>query len=479
MSSRLIERHRRMKAYVLLVLILGFCPSMAQQPAEKSVSIEMGEKDLSLNQPFILSVVVRNSPSRPSVQFPELPGLEKRSASATSTSNVVNGKTVLIQTISQQYFAKKEGKNVLAPFEVTVDGIKIRSEGATLIFNKVEGESISTENPSGDEEIISSMEELVDGSIFLSVKVSKSIVYVREGFSIRLALYVAKSAPIEMEFYHLDAQLQNILKKIRPATCWEENVGIEEIIQREVSIGGRKFTEYQMYQAMFFPITLQSVSFPAVKLDMMLLESLPDGKRNKKVETFYSRPVRVLVKSLPPHPQKDQIAVGSYALKEKLTREQVYSGESLRYMFTIKGDGNIATITPPELSESNAFDFYPPDVSQTVQRSYEKVSGEKTFDYYIVARQKGDFRLGKFFQWIYFDPVKAKYDTLRSSEVLEVAGENLQASALSGNGADPVFGNIEELDTNEIYIDYQKIIRNLTNAVVFFLLGAMVWVFRK
>lgn len=478
MSSRFIERSRRMKAYVLLVLILGFCPLMAQQPAEKSVSVEMGEKGLTLNQPFILSVVVRNSTSRPSVQFPELPGLEKRSASATSTSNVVNGKTVLIQTISQQYFAKKEGKNVLAPFEVTVDGTKVRSEGTTLTINKVEGEAVSTENSDG-EEIISSTEDIASRSIFLSVKVSKSIVYVREGFSVRLALYVAKSAPIEMEFYRLDVQLQNILKKLRPATCWEENVGIEEIIQREVSIGGKKFTEYQMYQSIFFPITLQSVSFPAVKLDMMLLESLPDGRRNKKVEAFYTRPVRVLVKSLPPHPQKDQIAVGNYALKEKLTREQVYSGESLRYMFTIRGDGNIATITPPEMAESKVFDFYPPDVSQTVQRSYEKVSGEKTFDYYIVARQKGDFKLGRFFQWIYFDPIKARYDTLRSSEVVEVAGENLQASALSGDGADPVYGNIEELGTDETYIDYQEIIRNLTNAVVFLLLGAMAWVFRK
>ncbi len=468
-----------MKAYVFLVLISGICPLMAQQSAEKSISVEMGEEALNLNQPFILSVVVRNSASRPSVQFPELPGLEKRSASATTTSNVVNGKTVLIQTISQQYFAKQKGKNVLAPFEVTVDGAKVRSEGTTLTFNKAEGEAVSTENAENEEEIISSVEDIASESIFLSIKVTKPIVYVREGFSVRLALYVAKSAPIEMEFYRLDTQLQNILKKLRPATCWEENVGIEEIIQREVSIGGKRFTEYQMYQAVFFPITLQTVSFPAVKLDMLLLETLPNGKKKRKVEAFYSSPVRVLVKPLPPHPRKDQIAVGNYALQEKLTREQVHSGESLRYIFTIKGDGNIATITPPELAESKAFDFYPPDVSQTVQRSYEKISGEKTFDYYIVARQKGDFKLGRFFQWIYFDPSKAKYDTLRSSETIEVAGENLQAATLSADGADTVYDNIEELATNGHYIDYQEIIRNLTNAVVFLLLGAMVWIFKK
>lgn len=464
---------------MLLVLISGFYPLMAQQPAEKSVSVEVGENDLVLGQPFIASVIIRNSTNRPSVQFPELPGLEKRSASATSTSNVVNGKTVLIQTISQQYFAKQEGKFVLTPFEILVDGTRIKSEGVTLTISKAEGELVSTGNFDDGEEIISSVDDLASGSIFLSVKVSKSIVYVREGFSVRLALYVAKSAPIEMEFYRLDAQLQSILKKIRPATCWEENVGIEEIIQREVSIGGKKFTEYQMYQAVFFPITLQSVYFPSVQLDMLLIEPLSNGQKNRKVESFYTRPARVLVKPLPPHPQKDQIAVGNYQLTEKLTRRKVYSGESLRYMFTILGDGNIATITRPEAVDSEVFDFYPPDVSQTVQRSYERVSGEKTFDYYIVARQKGNFKLSRFFQWIYFDPATAKYDTLQSSETVEVAGENLQSAALSGDGVDPVYGDIGELETDITYVDYQKIIRNLTNAVVVFLMGAMIWIFRK
>ena len=469
-----------MKKYVLLILISSYCPLLlAQQPTEKSVSVELGEKVLTLNQPFILSVVIRNSTNRPLVQFPELPGLEKRSVYATTISNVVNGKTVLVQTISQQYYAKREGKSLLPPFEVTVDGTKVKSEGATLSFDRAVGELVSTASDDREQEKLSITEDISGGSIFLSVKVSKPIVYVREGFSVWVALYVAKSAPIEMEFYQLDTQLQSILKKLRPATCWEENVGIEEIIQREVTIGGKNFTEYRMYQSVFFPITLQSVLFPAIKLDMLLLETLPDGKKGRKVESFYSRPVRVLVKSLPPHPRRDQIAVGNYALEEKLTREQAHSGESLRYMFTIKGDGNIATITPPELADSRVFDFYPPDVSQTVVRSYERVSGAKTFDYYIVTRQKGEFKLGRFFYWIYFDPGRAKYDTLLSSKIIRVTGENLTPMALSGEGNDAIYGNIDELATDTTYTDYQEIIRNLTNAVVFLLLGAMVWIFKK
>ncbi len=460
--------------------MLLFFPVFGQQPTDRDVSVEVGEKTFALDEAFVISVVVKNSARRPSIQFPNLKGLEKRSASATSTTSSVAGKTVLIQTISQSYHALSEGDLKIRPAVILVDEARIRLDAMTLSVKKNEEVDKSTDLENEILEIISDETELTAGDIFLSLKVSKPTVYVREGFSARLALYVAKSAPIEMEFYKLDTQLRAILKKLRPATCWEENVGIEEIIQRDVQVGGRAYTEYQMYQAVFFPITLQTVPFPAVGLDMLLVTPDPDGPaKQKKVTTFYSRPIRVLVKPLPPHPHRDQIAVGQYRLREQLTRRALSSGQSLRYLFTIEGEGNLATIAAPDIPESPAFDFYPPELSQTVQRSYDRVRGEKTFDYFIVAKQNGTFPLGRFFQWVYFDPAKGRYDTLHSEATVRVAGRNMPTVQMAGEGANSVYDNIEDLDTTEEYVDYQRIIQNLTNMVIAVLLGFMVWVFRK
>ena len=469
-----------MKIYVFIIIFLSFFQVAAQQQESPEISVETGKQNLTLSQPFILSVVVKNNVNRPSVQFPELKGLEKRSASATSTTSTISGKTVLVQTISQQYFAIEEGKYEIPPFVVVVDGTKIKSDGLTLLFRKGEKEAVSTEKKEEEAKIVASEEETASDDVFLSVRTTKSIVYVQEGFALRMSLYVAKSAPIEMDFYQLDTQLKSILKKLRPATCWEENVGIEEIIQREVSIRGRRYTEYQMYQAMFFPFTRQTVSFPAVGLSMLVLNGQPgDEDRKKSIRTFYSKPTRVLIKPLPPHPLRDQIAVGSYALREELTKKLLSSGESLRYLFTIEGEGNLATITAPDVPASKAFDFYPPDVNQTVRRSYEKVRGEKTFDYFIVAKQKGTYPLGRYFQWIYFDPKKSRYDTLRSEKTIQVVGENLSNVGLAGDKSNSIYDNIEALDTSGDYVDYQTITRHMTNLVVIALLGIMIWIFRK
>ncbi len=439
----------------------------------------MGKQNLAVNQPFILSVVVKNNTNRPSVLFPEIEGLQKRSASATSTTSTIGGKIVLIQTISQQYFALQPGKYEILPVVIVVDGSKVKTDEFTLTFIKGDTDPVSTEKVTEDSEIISS-EETSSEDVFLSIRASESAVYVRQGFAVRLSLYVAKSAPIEMDFYQLDLQLQSILKKIRPATCWEENVGIEEIIQRKVDIRGREYTEYQMYQATFFPFTMQTVSFPAVGLNMLMSRSETEANGKKKaIQLFQSKPIRVLVKPLPPHPLRDQIAVGNFRLKEQLTKEKLSSGESLRYLFTIEGEGNLATISEPDVPDSKAFDFYPPDIHQTVRRSYEKVSGEKTFDYFIVAKQKGTYPMGRFFQWIFFDPGRMRYDTLRSSKTLVVVGENLKTIGYAGEQANSIYENLEELDTDMTYVDYQEITRNLTNLVVLGLLGVMIWIFRK
>jgi len=468
-----------MKVYAFISIFLWSLPTWAQRLPEQDVHIEVGVKNLTLNQPFILTIIIKNYANRPTVAFPDFEGLEKRSASATSTTNSVGGKTIIIQTISQQYFAKQEGEYVLPEFNIIINGEKVKAEGVTLTFKKGKEES-KTSAPNSDElPTITSSDETGTEDVFLLAKASRTSVYLKEGFSLRLALYVAKNTPIDMEFYQLNSQLQAILKRLRPATCWEENVGIEEIIQKEVVISGRSYTEYQMYQAMLFPFTVQNVSFPVVSLKMLVTEPKAGGGRNKSLQTFYSKAARVVVKPLPPHPQKDQVAVGEYALKETLTKDSLASGESLRYMFTIAGKGNLATIMAPEVPVVKAFDFYPPDVKQIVQRSYEQVSGEKTFDYFIVAKQKGRYPLGRFFQWVYFNPARARYDTLRSSKTITVAGEDLQTANMMNSDARFIYDNIEELDTTEGYVDYQRIIRILTNAVVIVLLGIMVWIIRK
>lgn len=466
------------KLHVFLNILLFFSVIARAQTQPSDISIETGKENLTLNQPFTITVVVKNSENRPAITFPEIEGLQKTSASATTTMSTIGGTTVLIQTKIQQYFAPKEGDYEVPPFTVIVNGTRIKSEGLTVTFSKSQSEDVPTDLFTEDQDI--TLEETASEDISLVVSANKSNVYIREGFGVRLSLYVAESAPVEMEFYKLDAQLQAILKKLRPPSCWEENLGLDEVIQRTVEIKGKKFTEYRMYQAVLFPLTALPVVFPSVKLDMLIFETKSNGEtRQRAIRSFSSKPVRINVKQLPNHPKRDQIAVGEFHVDERLSRHNVSAGESVNFTFKISGVGNIAAINAPELPASPAFDIYNPDINQVIRRSSKQVGGEKTFDYTMVAKKEGSYPLVRFFQWVYFDPKRAEYDTLRSLETIEVIGSQSPAAGIESKKTSGIYDNLEQLDTTERFINYQKIVRSLINAVILALFIGMIWVFRK
>lgn len=466
-----------MKLYALLNIFLCFSGIAWAQSADNAATIEYGSKNLTLDQPFVISVVLRDVETRPSVIFPEIKDLEKRSKSATSSVSTVDGRKVVIQTITQEYYATKAGNYLIPEFTLTVNNVKLRSDETMVVFAKTGSEGANAED--GDDVAVTEVDDNSQ-SVFLSVQTDKKQVYIRQGFSVRISLYIAENAPVQMEFYRFNEQLQGILKALRPVNCWEENIGVEEIIKRKVTIRGRRYAEYNMYQARLFPITTEDISLPAVKLDMLVTESGAAVNVEKKlVRGFTSRPVTVVVKQLPDHPLRDQVAVGQYSLKERLSSDLVYPGESVRYMFKVEGVGNIKAIPAPVIQASSSFDIYPPEVSQVIKRSYQSVVGEKTFDYFVVPRKDGEFPLSRYFNWVYFDVEKQRYDTLTSAASLEVRGDDYKLANLSLSGSSGLYDNLESLDSSRETIDYKKILKDLTNIVIVMLLAAMIWVFRK
>jgi hypothetical protein len=468
-----------MKLYGLLHILLCFSSFVATgQEISDEYSIEIPSKNLPLSEPLVISVILRDVENRVPVIFPDIEGLEKQSKSATSAINTVEGKKVVIQTISQQYFSSKPGRYVIPDFTIVANGVKIHSEETVVIFS-VAGSGGNDQVEASETALLPELSE-IGRDIFLSVQVDKRSVFIREGFAIRLSLFVAENAPVNMEFYQFNRQLPAMLKTLRPPTCWEENVGLEEIARKRIAIGGREYTEYNMYTGQLFPLTLQDIIIPAVTLEMLVVsDGEADGEVVRALKPFTSKGLKIGVKPLPGHPLSDKVPVGQYNLIERLSTATVYPGESVRYVFKVVGKGNIKAIPDPEVLTNAAFDFYPPDVSQLIRRSDWSVTGEKEFDYFVVPRQEGKFPLARYFQWIYFDPVAARYDTLRPAKVLQVKGEDYRLGNVAFSSALSLYDNLEKLDSSRDTIDFRKILKNLTNAIVVILLAGIVWIFRK
>lgn len=464
-----------MKLYRFLNFLLNFfllaAPAFAQVP---EVRVEVGDTELRSGQPFEIKVLVRNPHDRSEVLFPNLRGLEKGSSTRLRSSAGVEDSQVPQEVIVQQYFFSGDYLEVPAS-EVTVNGARYGVPALVLRIKDDLKDSVSIRELEAQQNLDAELSDhLEKEDVFLTVRSNRNSVYLREGFGLYLSLFVAKDVRLSMEFYNLDNQLKEITRQLKPDGCWEENTWIDEIVPRPITLRGRDYTEYRLYQSVFFPFIRKDVTFPAISLKMDM------GESGAGVRTFYSRPLSVAVRNLPPHPRRDMVAVGSYDLVESLSATGVSVGQPFKYKFGITGQGNIAAIPAPATIPVQTFEFYPPEVNQTLRADLRTVSGTKTFEYTLVARQKGLFPLKGYFQWIFFDPVREVYDTLRSGQTIAVSGiSGAVTESVAPIGENRLYANLEQLDSRGILRNYSGIFRIVMNVVVILMLLSALWVFRK
>lgn len=468
----------RYKIYILFLIYFCTITTIVAQVGENPFSVVFSSTEITLQEPFTISVKVTGLEQVPLISFPdEIKNFHKRESSRSSFTSKIGGVTIITYTISQNYYPIKTGIFNTGPLEILVNKQVLRSEGTTVLVKK--DTDLSQEEELIEEPVIELGTEVKKGA-FLAVSVNKRRVYVQEGFNLRLSLLVSESNTAEMDFYEVEKQLEKILKVLKPANCWEENFGIQEIPAIPIEIGGENFTEYRIYQASFFPLNTQSIQIPAVSLTMKVMPKMVEEETvTSKLQTFISKPLTITVANLPVHPLRNQVIVGNYRLEEKISSNQLQTGKSYKYDFKIIGEGNIQAIREPTFTNNALFDIYPPDIENNVLRKKGQIAGEKTFHFQVIPKKNGNFDLSNMIFWVYFNPKKQMYDTLHSSIKLTIKGENIQTTQLGTSESESVYADIENWDATKLVIDYQAIIRNIANVLVIVMLIGMIFIFRR
>ena len=457
----------------------------------QEATIELGPDEIALNQGFTITITVHNERLREYDDFPDIEGFRKMGTTSSSNTSIINGQISSSQSTIQQYAALNEGTFRLKPFKITVNGKKISSPGKTIKVGPASrrntrydpfSNSIFDEyfGRGGEEEFMD-----VKADAFLALTTDKDEVYLGEGFTATLAFYVSEANRAELDFYDVSRQVSEASKLISPSNCWEESFSIENIKGELVVLNKKRYMRYKLFQSAYYPwnlepIELNSVPFELIKYKVSKRRSFFGRNRQEDFQTFYSLPKIINVKDLPPHPLKDQVAVGDYYLEEKVSTTTPKTGESFNYRFQLFGEGNISAINNPEVPNDDTFDFYPPNVRQNIKRGNGKVSGVKQFNYYGIPNEPGEYHLKDYFNWIFFNTKTEQYDTLSSELVLNVSGESKRNLSISSNDLGS-FYDIIEFENNKLTSRvgdvYTKIFANIF--ILIMLVLSLIFVFRK
>ena len=443
------------KLTLLLLLVSASLFSVAQQ-----VQITLGPDEIGENQAWMITVTVQNDRLKSYDNFPDIEGFRKRGTSSQSSTNIINGQISSSQSIIMTYLPERQGLVNVPAFSMTINGAKQNIAGKKVRVGPPVQRQQSTDPFSryfdrdprddffgrGEAEFVDIKEDA-----FFALSTSKDEVFAGEGFTATLAFYVSDNNRAPLQFYELGRQLSDILKKIKPATCWEENFNIENIEGESIDINGKSYTQYKVYQAVFYPLNTEPVTFPSVGLEMIKYKvaknpSFYGQNRKEDFKTFYSKAKTVKVKDLPPHPLRDGVSVGEYRLDEKINVKEVETGQSFSYQFNIFGEGNISGVEKPALGKPAEFEFYEPNVRQEINRDAGRVTGTKSFNYFMIPREPGEYKLGDYFQWVFFNPRTARYDTLKSKVTVKIGGESLKDEAISANDLGSFYDKIGSVD---------------------------------
>lgn len=464
----------RLAFVCMALLFVNF--SQAQE-----VQIDLGPDEIGLNETFTIKVTLSNDKIKSYDQFPEIPGFQKQGISQSSSMNIINGQMSSSNSIIQYYKPSRKGQFTLGAFSVLINGESVDSQGKRITVT----DPVSTQGLGGnntdpfadffgraaeDPEFI----ELEDDAFF-SVSVDKKEIFAGEGFNLNLAFYMSEQNQAPFQFYEPGKQLDAILKKIKPNNAWEENFNITNIEPEAVEINGKKWIRYKVYEASFFPFSEGTIEIPRVPWEMIKYKvaknpSFFGASRQEDFKTFFSNPQTITVKALPPHPLKNEVSVGVFQLRENISSLEVKTGEGFDYNFGINGVANINAIPAPKRMPAPNLNTFDPNVRQQINRGYGRVSGIKEFNYFITINEAGEYDLTDHFQWIYFDPIRAVYDTLKPQAKIIAVGESTLNQALSGQRFGGIYDRIDTESNQFLNEEYNYYFMTAINLL---LLGAV------
>jgi hypothetical protein len=473
--ATMIKTIHRLLFVCLAFFLVGFAYG-------QEVQIELGPDEIGLNETFTIKVTLSDDKIKSYDQFPEIQGFQKQGISQSSSMNIINGRMSSSNSIIQYYKPTRKGQYTLGNFSILINGESHSSPGKRITV----GDPVTAQGSGGNvfdpfAEFFGRSEEEpeyieLDDDAFFSVSVDKDEVYAGEGVNVNIAFYMSEENQAQFTWHEPGRQLDAILKKIKPANAWEENFNITNIEPQVVDLNGKRWQKFKVYEATFFPFSEGKIEIPRVPWEMIKYRVAKNptffgANRQEDFKTFYSTAKTIKVKPLPPHPLKNEVSVGVYQLRENISNLEVETGKGFNYNFGINGVGNINSIVEPKRLAGPNLNTFDPNVRQQINRGYGRVSGIKEYSYFISINEAGEYNLKDYFNWIYFDPVRGVYDTLRPEAKILVSGESKINQALS---AQRLGGLYDRISTENNQFSNEKYKYYFTAAINLLLIGAVI-----
>lgn len=462
---------RRVLWYMVLMLL--FSPALFGQNGSFTASVNKNR--VSVNETFQITYTLNNldgtNLQAPSFKNFNVVGGPNRSQSI----QIINGSTTKSTSFSYYLQPQQEGTYTIGAATLEVNGKTINSNSVTVT---VVGEGQAPKKNSIDDQI--------RDNVFVRVFVDREQVYQGEQVNATFKLYT-----------RMDISNTSLTESPAFKGFWTQEMDLPNNINFRAEVyNGVQYNAAVIKKVALFPQRSGDLEIEPMGLQTVVRVMVEQPSwRNmfgvyKNIDyKFQSNSVKVHVKPLPTEGKQGDFSgfVGSMEMNVSLDKTETETDDPITLSISLKGTGNLGMVDAPDVNLPNDFEVFDPKVNEKINKS-SKVGGTKSFDYLVIPRRPGEFKLPPI-TFTYFDLEKQEYVTLKSQEYqLKVTGEASTAGTTSSNlnkeevellGQDIRFiknGDPELLSTgHKLLLSWEFAGASLTPLFCFFLLIA----FRK
>lgn len=328
----------------------------------------------------------------------------------STSMQYINGS--MSQSISFSYIlqAKEEGEFTIGPAKIKSNGNVVESNEVSIRVVKGQASNATTKSNSGTQQQNQATAD--DKKLFTRISVNKRNVYLGEEIIATLKFYSRVNI---VDFQ--DSKLPSY------EGFWSQGTrGNQQIqIQNEV-VDGVMYQTGVIDQVVLYPQKTGEITIDPMELTVIVRERA-QGRGRSVFDQFFgsyqdyqyptvSNAVKINVKPYPTAKPDDFTGLtGSLKMKATLDKSQTKSNEAVNLKITVSGDGNLNQLQAPKLDFPPDIEAYDPKISDNIKTNSSGVSGSRTFEYVLIPRYSGDFKIGPI-SMSYFDANAKKFKTL-------------------------------------------------------------------
>ncbi|MDD3296764.1 MAG: BatD family protein [Candidatus Omnitrophica bacterium] len=397
---------KKIRFIFLFLLIFGFLtlPAISQ---EISLEVKVDKSKVSMSDKLKLSFTFRNVKTPPAYSLSGIDGFSSRYIGPSTVVSVVNGQ--MQSSVTQNYLLTPLGKGVftIGPFFVNIKGKTYTSNSLKVEVT----ESLSQD--SVPEDIPANIQESLQEKIFAVMKVDKIKTYVNEIIPVNIKLYLDNRLDIQdiqypqikhegffLGEYQLPKQY-GIIVRGSPYNVVEFNTTIAALSAGEFNFG---------------PARIQCNMSVRRKSRSGMFGSFDEFFQDDVFENFFGRhqtypiavetekkTIGILPLPVEGRPEGFEGAIGNFTLKVDVEPKEVKVGDPVNLKMIIEGQGNLSTVTMPQIASLKEFKTYEPQ-SETKDNS-------KVFEQILIPRTENITVIPEI-KFSFFNPGKDSYQEI-------------------------------------------------------------------